>query len=325
MNYQEAVQAQPQIIRHLKRSMDQSKLSHAYIFEGSKDSFVEEIAIYFAVLLLCGNEDHPTITQRVTNRTHPNVHIIESSTQTVTKDDILSLQHDFNQTAVEIGPKIYIIMDAHKMNAFAANALLKFLEEPHSDIYGILVTDDAQKLLPTLISRSQVLPFPSLGKKVIEKRLIEEGIDTFKAKIAAHLFQRVDRALSFIEDPDTDRIIDGVKGLYKTLKKGQSLLVFLHHEWPDLTRDSKTIELFLELMMLYQKDLLYAKMGVEEAITFKDDLTTIEGLNTQLSKPHILAIWEKILNLKEKLHHPIHHSLAFEDVVLSLERGIYET
>ncbi len=324
MDFKKALDAQPQVVRHLHKSKDQSKLSHAYIFEGSKDSFVEEVATYFAILLMSDDPLNAPLSKRIINRTHPNVKFIETATNTITKDDILELQHDFNQTALEAGPKIYLIFDAHKMNAFAANALLKFLEEPHAEIYGILITDDASKLLPTLISRSQVVPFLSVGKKIIEKQLIEEGVDSMKAKIAAHLFQRLDRALAFIEEEDTDRLIELTKGLYQRLYQGGSALVFMHQEFPDIARDGRSIELFLELMMLYLKDLLYAKMNQEEALIFMDDLVTIQGLENQLSKNHIITMWENILNLKEKLDQPIHHSLAFEDLILSLERGTYE-
>jgi len=324
MDFQRALDAQPHVVRHLHKSKAQSKLSHAYIFEGSKDSFVEEIATYFAILLMSDDPLNAPLGKRIIHRTHPNVKFIETSTQTITKDDILELQHDFNQTALEAGPKIYLIFEAHKMNPYAANALLKFLEEPHAEIYGILITDDASKLLPTLISRSQVVPFLSIGKKIIEKQLIDEGVDPIKAKIAAYLFQRVDRALEFVEDEDTERLIQLTQGLYQRLYQGGSTLVFMHQEFPDIARDGRSIEVFLELMMLYLKDLLYAKMNHEEALTFKDDLVTIEGLESQLSKNHIIMMWEKILNLKEKLAQPIHHSLAFEELILSLERGTYE-
>jgi DNA polymerase-3 subunit delta' len=324
MDFQVVFDAQPQIVRHLKRSKDQSKLSHAYIFEGSKDSFVEEMATYFAVLLMCENPLECDDAKRVIHRTHPNIKYIESSTQTITKDDILELQHDFNQTALEEGPKVYLILDAHKMNSFAANALLKFLEEPHPDIYGVLVTDDASKLLPTLISRSQVIPFPSIGKKIIEKQLIDAGFEPFKSKIAAQLFQRLERAQAFIEDEEADRMISLTKGLYQAIHKGRSLRVFMHQEFPDLAKDKASMELFLELTMLYLKDLLYAKMGVEEAFIFSEEINTIQGLDHHFSKKQLLNIWEKILDLKEKLHQPIHHSLAFEDFMTHLERGPYE-
>jgi DNA polymerase-3 subunit delta' len=321
MDFNEALKAQPKVVAHLERSMAQSKLSHAYIFEGTKDSYVEEIAVYFAVLLLCNNDPNCEQKQRVIHRTHPNVKFIESSSSVIVKEDIIELQHDFNQTALEAGPKIYIINDAHKMNSYAANALLKFLEEPHPDIYGILVTDDALNLLPTITSRSQLIHFPNIAKKTIEKHLLEEGVEPLKAKIAAHLFQRLDRALHFLEDPDTDRIIEGVKGLYQHLSKGKSSLVYMHQEFPDLSRDKAGLELFLELMMLYQKDLIYAKMGVQEALTFEEEATTIEDLQSPLSKSQIITVWEKILNLIEKMNQPIHHGLALEDVLISLERG----
>lgn len=324
MDFQKALDAQPHVVRHLHKSKDQSKLSHAYIFEGSKDSFVEEIATFFAILLMSDQGLDDPVSQRIIHRTHPNVKFIEAASATITKDDILALQHDFNQTALEAGPKVYLIFEAEKMNAYAANALLKFLEEPHPQIYGVLTTHDASKLLPTIVSRSQVMPFLNTGKKVIERQLIDEGVNPFKAKLAAQLYQRFDRAFDFTEDADSERLIELTKGLYKTLLEGQSLLVYMHQEFPEIGKDKRSLELLLELMMLYLKDVLYAKMKGEVAFIFSDELPTIEALEKQWNHKQLITLWENILNLKEKLQQPIHHALAFEDLILSLERGTYE-
>ena len=80
----------------------------------------------------------------------------------IKKDQLLDLQSEFNNKAFEGNKKIYIIRSAEKMNVQTANSILKFLEEPVDDIIAILITDNINMLLPTIISRCQVI---KLNKK----------------------------------------------------------------------------------------------------------------------------------------------------------------
>ena len=65
-----------------------------------------------------------------------------------------------------------MIYHADKMTVNAANSLLKFLEEPHEQTYAVLITEQPQKMLPTIISRCQVLSFKPLStKQFVQNRL----------------------------------------------------------------------------------------------------------------------------------------------------------
>ncbi|MCP6380089.1 hypothetical protein NL466_30780, partial [Klebsiella pneumoniae] len=77
---------------------------------------------------------------------------------------------------LESHKKLYIISHADQMTANAANSLLKFLEEPNKDTMAVLITEQPQRLLDTIISRCQTLPFQPLQPKAIEDRLIEQDV-----------------------------------------------------------------------------------------------------------------------------------------------------
>lgn len=85
------------------------------------------------------------------------VKVIKSDGMWIKKDQLLDLQSEFNNKAFEGNKKIYIIRSAEKMNVQTANSILKFLEEPVDDIIAILITDNINMLLPTIISRCQVI------------------------------------------------------------------------------------------------------------------------------------------------------------------------
>lgn len=75
----------------------------------------------------------------------------------IVKADILNLQEKFMTYSQLNNNKVYIIEQAEKMNDFAANSLLKFLEEPEENIYAFLITENVQKILSTIKSRCQIL------------------------------------------------------------------------------------------------------------------------------------------------------------------------
>ena len=77
-----------------------------------------------------------------------------------------------------IGFKCMIIWGADKMNTEASNKLLKLIEEPPEKTVFLLITDDEDSIIQTILSRCQVLHFPPLGEGDIAKHLIDyEGLD----------------------------------------------------------------------------------------------------------------------------------------------------
>ena len=83
-------------------------------------------------------------------------------------DDLI---HEMSKTAIETGRKIYVIHHADQLNASAANTLLKFLEEPQSEITAILLTDRMHALIPTIRSRCQHLSLAAMPQSVLKQRL----------------------------------------------------------------------------------------------------------------------------------------------------------
>jgi DNA polymerase-3 subunit delta' len=170
MTKDELFRYQPELIRLLTNAYQKNKLVHAYLFEGNEGTGLKELAEYFSMLLLCENEEkHPCYKcnscKRVLDHTHTNLIWIEPSNDAISKDKIESLIHEFSMTSLEGGNQISIIMDADKLNSSASNALLKFLEEPKDNHYAILITTNKNRILPTIVSRAQVLHFKPLSEE----------------------------------------------------------------------------------------------------------------------------------------------------------------
>ena len=80
------------------------------------------------------------------------------------------------------------------MTVNAANSLLKFLEEPYQQTFAILVTEQIQQILPTILSRCQILSFKPLSSDKMIHKLIELGVNPQKAPIFSHLTNNLDEA-----------------------------------------------------------------------------------------------------------------------------------
>ena len=92
----------------------------------------------------------------------------------------MDLQSEFSKKSIEGSKKVYIIKSADKMNIQTANSILKFLEEPIDEIIAILVVDNINLMLPTIISRCQVI-------KLNKKPLSLDSIDNFSLHIFFNL------------------------------------------------------------------------------------------------------------------------------------------
>lgn len=159
---------QPVVHNILNNALKSNKLSHAYLFSGIKGSLQDEVALLLIQSLFCEEDTWAcgscNICKRIENHTYPDLIILDGTTTSIKKADVLDLQHRFSMTSLEkYVHKVFIIKDAHNMTRGAANSLLKFLEEPTANVLGILISDEVEALLPTVISRCQVISFRKLS------------------------------------------------------------------------------------------------------------------------------------------------------------------
>lgn len=325
MAFEKIKSSQPSVVKLLINSMKKERLSHAYLFEGEEGTKKFETALYFAQMLLCTEEEKPCgechNCRRVRHLTHPNLYVVEPIKNSIRKQQIIDLQNEFSKTSVEEGPKIYIIKELDTINISAANSLLKFLEEPHPNTYAILTTANIHRVLPTIISRSQVVQFSSLDKSLIERDLIDEGYPDEQAKIASLVSNRLSDALSLLSDDFFLETIELVKDLYRMLTEVKdSLVTHLHEHGEFIFQSNESLKLFLSIMILHQKDLLHVRMKYTQAVVFGDALEISKEIVSRKSKERITSELEEMLSLTSRLNHYINQRLAIDNLLIALER-----
>ena len=103
--------------------------------------------------------------ERVERRAHPDLYVLEPHGDQIRIDDVRELRRDLHMRPFEADRRVYLIFDAHLLNADAADALLKDLEEPPPYAVVVLVADELGPLPETIRSRCQLVPFRRLSER----------------------------------------------------------------------------------------------------------------------------------------------------------------
>jgi len=320
---------QPTVLKMLKNSLLKHRVAHAYLFEGIRGTGKKEIALLITKALFCDSLIEgfkPCETchncRRINSGNHPDVHKVEPDGLSIKKQQIQNLQEEFSKKGVESSRKVYMISDADKMSVSAANSLLKFLEEPNSQTNAFLLTEQPQQLLPTILSRCQILSFKPLSPVAMINQLIENGVNSMKAPLLAQLTNNPDEAYELNVDDWFAQAQKIVLKLYEVLKKSPlEAMVTLQGDWFSHFKEKEQINLGLDLLLLIFKDLLYIQLDKQEQIVFKAESDRLRQYALETSGRRLSDQMSAILEAKRKLAANMNPQLMMEELVLNLQEG----
>jgi len=319
---------QPNVLKILQNSLLKERVAHAYLFEGSKGTGKKQISFLFAKALFCQNPvNHRPCHEcsncrRIDSGNHPDIHLIEPAGLSIKKEQIQFLQSEFTKTGVESNKKLYIVNHVDKMTVSAANSLLKFLEEPGNGTYAILLTENIQRLLDTIISRCQVISFRSLTPEQLAEKLIENGLSSADASILSNLTNSIDEAIELSKDEWFGLAIKLVIQLYEVLTtRPQQALLFIHEKWVAHFKEKEQAHIGLTLLMLLYRDLLTLQVGQESKIVYRHKIEELKQQALQTTQEKAIYRLEVILKAKNKLNSNMNLQLLMEQLVLDLQEG----
>jgi DNA polymerase-3 subunit delta' len=320
---------QPAVLRMVKNSLVKNRVAHAYLFEGMKGTGKKEIGLLFTKALFCESlidSYKPCETchncRRITSGNHPDVHFVEPDGLSIKVDQIRNLQAEFSKKGVESLKKVYLISGADKMSVSASNSLLKFLEEPSAETVAFLLTEQPQQMLPTILSRCQILTFQPLPPQVMVKQLVENGVNPGKAPLLAELTNNIEEALQLNVDEWFAQAQKIVLKLYEVLGKNSlEAMVTLQQEWFQHFKEKEQLHRGLELFLLIFKDLLYIQLDKQEQIVFKADSERLTQYALKTSGRRLSNQMSAILEAKRKLEKNMNPQLMMEQLVLKLQEG----
>ena len=214
-------ESQSKLFEEFSQIIRENRLSHAYLFSGDFGSF--DMAIWLAQSRFCLTPEdglpcgHCRPCRLIAQGEFSDVKLVEPQGQLIKTDTIRQLTREFSQSSFEGQAQVFIIRDADKMHVNAANSLLKFIEEPQSQIYIFLLTADDSRILPTIKSRAQLFYFPK-NRAYLEDLLLNQ------AKVLADFAKDEAQALHLAKDNKALDLINAVERLTQSLLANQDLL-----------------------------------------------------------------------------------------------------
>lgn len=169
------VVGQEVVVKILKNSILNNKISHAYIFSGPRGTGKTSIAKIFSKAVNCLNTTDGDLCNNCENclqNIDEEIDIIEiDAASNNGVDEIREIRNNVKLMPAHLKYKVYIIDEVHMLSTSAFNALLKTLEEPPKHVIFILATTEFNKIPATVISRCQKFDFKKITNKQIEDRL----------------------------------------------------------------------------------------------------------------------------------------------------------
>jgi len=160
-------------IKYLSNVIDENKLSHAFLVESNNyEDVMNSVFKLFLEKKMIFNIDD--IENNIS------VRILRPIDNLIDKDQILNLQEFLATMSFDGYYKLFFILNAGLMNEQSVNKLLKVLEEPNDKVVGFLISDNSNELLPTLISRCQVLKNDIDANNVVVDEDIFNNLCKFK-------------------------------------------------------------------------------------------------------------------------------------------------
>jgi DNA polymerase-3 subunit delta' len=147
--------------------------------------------------------------------------------------------------------KVMIIWQPELMHPSAANGLLKILEEPAPHTYFLLVTNAADRLLPTIISRTQIVTVPLLDDQTVEQHLVNSGVEAMKAARVTQLAEgSLNQALKLVDSEEDDNAGRFTEWMRACFKKNYGALVSLAENYHALDKMSQRNLMYYSMNMM---------------------------------------------------------------------------
>lgn len=203
----DSVYGQPKVREFLRRTISTGRISHAYLFTGMAGSNKTQAAYAFAQAVVCERRGCSNCDdcKRIQRRKHPDVrYFAPAGASGYLVEQIREIVADAEVAPIRAKRKVYIIDRVDLLGVHAANAFLKTLEEPKPGVVMVLLGRTRDSVLPTIVSRCQVVPFRQIPANEAVGILVQNtGVAREKAAAAIQACGgSITKATEFIRSPE---------------------------------------------------------------------------------------------------------------------------
>lgn len=327
----EKVRGHQTVVESFRQALKRGRLAHGYLFVGPVGVGKRLFAGELAKALLCENSapealqacDHCPACVQVEAGTHPDFFAVgrpEDSLE-VPIDSIRELCRTFSLRSARGHGKVAILDDADDLNDAAANCFLKTLEEPPPRSVLILIGVAAERQLPTIVSRCQVVRFAPLPDADVTEFLRQQGVaDPVMLDRLVRLgegspgqahaladpalwdFRRV--LLAGLLDPRADRIL-----------LARKWLEFVEEGGKESATQRRRAALALRLVIDFLNDAMRLSVGGVPRLVDEKDRQQLEETANRLGTTRLLELLDRSLQAEMQIDRRVQLSLVLEALV----------
>jgi DNA polymerase-3 subunit delta' len=279
----------------LRRHVANGEVRHAYLFSGPPGLGRRTLAVHLAQALNCTNPPAPgefcgecRDCRQIAAMQHPDLAVIQAENEggTLKVDQVRAVQHSLSLKPYQSKYRVALFLRFQEANDNAANALLKTLEEAPAHAILLLTADTPESLLPTIISRCEILRLRPLRVEEVEAMLTAKGVDSDRARLLAHISGgRPGYANRLLEDSSlletrAERLNDLQALLQSTRVKKFSYA-------DKLSKDKDGMRQAITFWLSYWRDVLLKVSHASVSITNVDYAAEIESLAARLTLPAV--------------------------------------
>ncbi|QMU07104.1 DNA polymerase III subunit delta' [Levilactobacillus suantsaii] len=319
---------QPQLLTHFMHLIQAGDLSHAYLFNGMDGTGRQALAETVALRLFCQNVTADGLPcgqcaecRRILAGDHPDVIRVVPDGQRIKVDQVRYLKAEFTKSAVEGNQKIFIVDQIERMTTGAANSLLKFIEEPVGNTVALLLTTNKNLILPTILSRTQIVDLLPVAPKELASALADVGVAPSQQTLLTTLTESIAAAKDLVADDWLATAQKRVEHWFSACcQADERAFVRVQTELVPLATNRDRQGIVLDMLVEVWHDALLQQAGpvAKETLSYPQVATQSQQIAQQLSVDRLVAVVTLTLNTRQQLAGNLNFQAILETLTLQI-------
>jgi DNA polymerase-3 subunit delta' len=312
----------------LKKHIVRDATRHAYLFAGPPGLGRRTLALRFAQALNCRTPIEAGIPcgtcrdcTQIESIKHADLTIVQAESEggTLKVDQIREARRTLTLKPYQSTYRVSIFLRFQEANDNAANALLKTLEEAPSYAVLILTADNPEQLLPTIVSRCEVLRLRPLSIGEVQRELETRGLETGRAKLIAHISGgRMGYALRLIENDLLLEQRDERLNDLLTLVSASRVEKFKYAD--QLSKDKDAMRQTITFWLSYWRDVMLRTAQAETPLVNVDRNVEIEDIASRMDLSASRRAVSGLENTLQKMDANVNSRILAEVLLLDLPK-----